>query len=110
MGSGTELDVTALLLAISKGELKAREELIPLVYNELRNLARGQLRGERDGHTLDPTALVHEVYQRLVALPNRDCRHPRIGHQDDCVHIVALCYRPRRGVPVAGTAAVGSNS
>jgi RNA polymerase sigma-70 factor (ECF subfamily) len=64
--SGTELDVTALLLAVSKGELKAREELIPLVYNQLKNLARGQLRREREGHTLEPTALVHEVYQRLV--------------------------------------------
>src|ERR1700748_573852 len=66
MSSGTNLDVTALLLAISKGEPKAREELIPLVYDELRKLARGQLKGERDGHTLEPTALVHEVYQRWV--------------------------------------------
>lgn len=66
MSRGTDLDVTGLLLALSKGEPKAREELIPLVYNELKNLARGQLRGERDGHTLEPTALVHEVYQRLI--------------------------------------------
>jgi RNA polymerase sigma factor (TIGR02999 family) len=66
MTRGAELDVTALLLAITRGEPKAREELIAVVYDQLREIARKQLRGERDGHTLQPTALVHEVYQRLV--------------------------------------------
>ena len=66
MPRGMDLDVTALLLALSRGEPKAREELIAVVYDRLRDLARRQLKGERDGHTLQPTALVHEVYQRLV--------------------------------------------
>jgi RNA polymerase sigma factor (TIGR02999 family) len=66
MSNGPEMDVTALLLAVSQGETKARDELIERVYDELRELARRQLRRERGEHTLQPTALVHEIYQRLI--------------------------------------------
>jgi RNA polymerase sigma factor (sigma-70 family) len=59
-------DVTQLLVAIQNGQAQATEELLPLVYDELRRLARQKLDGERAGHTLQPTALVHEVYLRLV--------------------------------------------
>ena len=59
-------DVTRLLIAWNGGDAKALERLIPLVYGELRRQARGYLRKERPGHTLQPTALVHEVYLRLV--------------------------------------------
>jgi RNA polymerase sigma factor (TIGR02999 family) len=58
--------VTALLTDWSRGDRSALEQLLPLVYAELRRIAARQLRGERANHTLQPTALVHEVYLRLV--------------------------------------------
>src|SRR5260370_24504686 len=57
--------VTGLLRQWSGGDAQALEQLVPIVYNELRRLARYHLRRERDGHTLQTTALVHEVYLRL---------------------------------------------
>ena len=59
-------DVTQLLNAWSDGRQEALDELMPIVYQELRRLARSYLRGERDEHTLQPTALVNEAYLRLV--------------------------------------------
>jgi len=59
-------DVTALLADWSRGDRGALARLLPLVYEELRRIAARQLRHERDGHTLQPTALVHEAYLRLV--------------------------------------------
>jgi RNA polymerase sigma factor (TIGR02999 family) len=59
-------DVTALLREWSGGDSAASERLMPLVYDELRRLARGYLRRERADHTLQPTALVNEAYLRLV--------------------------------------------
>jgi len=58
--------VTQLLLEISEGNRNAAEELLPLIYDELRRLAGGYLRRERAGHTLEATAVVHEAYLRLV--------------------------------------------
>ena len=59
-------DVTMLLNAWSDGSQDALDELMPLVYQELRKLARSYLRAERPEHTLQPTALVNEAYLRLV--------------------------------------------
>ena len=59
-------DVTALLHAWTAGDSAARDQLMAVVYQELRHRAAGQLRRERRGHTLQPTALVHEAYVRLV--------------------------------------------
>jgi RNA polymerase sigma factor (TIGR02999 family) len=59
-------DVTRLLHAWGAGDLEARERVLVLVYGELRRRAAAQLRRERPGHTLQPTALVHEAYIRLV--------------------------------------------
>jgi RNA polymerase sigma factor (TIGR02999 family) len=59
-------DVTALLFDWSRGNRDALNRLLPLVYAELRHIAARQLRRERVDHTLQPTALVHEVYLRLV--------------------------------------------
>jgi RNA polymerase sigma factor (TIGR02999 family) len=59
-------DVTDLLRAWSEGDARAGERLMPLVYAELRRRAAQHLRRERRGHTLEPTALVHEAYLRLV--------------------------------------------
>lgn len=59
-------DVTLLLADMRRGDSEALPKLLPLVYNELRRLAAHCLRDERTGHTLQPTALVHEAYLRLV--------------------------------------------
>jgi RNA polymerase sigma factor (TIGR02999 family) len=59
-------DVTQLLSAIDSGDPKAADELLPLVYQELRRLAAHKMAGECAGHTLQATALVHEAYLRLV--------------------------------------------
>ena|SRR5215475_8515758 len=59
-------EITDLLIAWSDGDQVAMEKLTPLVYQELHRLAQGYLRGERAGHTLQTTALVHEAYLRLV--------------------------------------------
>ena len=59
-------DVTRILTAIEQGNLHAVEQLLPLVYDELRQLAAQQLAHDRPGETLNPTALVHEAYLRLV--------------------------------------------
>lgn len=59
-------DVTALLGEWSRGDREALDRLLPLVYSELRRVALRQLQRERIGHTLQPTALVHETYLRLV--------------------------------------------
>ena len=59
-------DVTQLLHAWGQGDLHARERVVALVYEELRRRAAAHLRHERQGHTLQPTALVHEAYLRLV--------------------------------------------
>jgi RNA polymerase sigma factor (TIGR02999 family) len=59
-------DVTRILDAIQRGDPKAGHELLPLVYDELRKLATARLANEPEGQTLQPTALVHEAWLRLV--------------------------------------------
>lgn len=68
-GSPTVSEVTHLLARWREGDARALDELVPLVYSQLRQLADHFLQNERDGHTLQPTALVHEAYLRL-AQPN----------------------------------------
>lgn len=64
----TQRNATELLLALSGGHREALNELVPLVYEELRAIARRRLRQERAGHTLNTTGLVHEAYLKLVQL------------------------------------------
>lgn len=59
-------DVTLILRAVGRGEKQASEELLPLVYDELRRLASSQMTTQAAGQTLQPTALVHEAWLRLV--------------------------------------------
>jgi hypothetical protein len=59
-------EVTRILCAIEQGDLHAAEQLLPLVYQELRQLAAQKLAQEAPGQTLQATALVHEAYLRLV--------------------------------------------
>jgi RNA polymerase sigma factor (TIGR02999 family) len=70
--------VTGLLDALAAGDSKATNDLLPLVYDELRRLADIQLAREAPGHTLQPTALVHEAYLRLVG--NGNVRWDSRGH------------------------------
>jgi RNA polymerase sigma factor (TIGR02999 family) len=58
-------DITQILQAVERGDTKAADELLPLVYHELRRLAAHRMAHEAPGHTLQPTALVHEAWLRL---------------------------------------------
>ncbi|MEZ5966748.1 MAG: ECF-type sigma factor [Planctomycetota bacterium] len=62
----TVQETTAALVRAASGDQRSQQEFFELLYGELRGLARGVLRGERAGHTLQPTALVHEAWVRLV--------------------------------------------
>src|SRR5262245_1614458 len=84
-------DVTRWLRAWSSGDESALERLIPLVYGELHRRARRYIRGERSGHTLQTTALIHETYVRLVGT-RADCR--------DRSHFYALSSRLMRQILV----------
>jgi RNA polymerase sigma factor (TIGR02999 family) len=59
-------DVSGVLAAVGRGDPQAAEHLLPLIYDELRKLAAARLAAEKPGQTLQPTALVHEAYVRLV--------------------------------------------
>ena len=72
-------DVTRILAAVEKGDAGAAEQLLPLVYDELRKLAAVRLAGEKPGQTLQATALVHEAYLRLVG-PGEEPRWNSRGH------------------------------
>lgn len=92
MGDAGRSEVTALLKAHSAGSEGALDSAMPLVYEELRRLAAGQLARERDGHTLGTTALVHEAYIRLVDI--------REIAWEDRVHFFAMAARLMRRVLV----------
>jgi RNA polymerase sigma factor (TIGR02999 family) len=85
-------DVTQLLHAWGQGDLDARERVVALVYDELRRRAGAVLRGERAGHTLQPTALVHEAYLKLVGSASIDWK--------DRAHFFGVAARAMRQVLV----------
>ncbi len=72
--AGARGEITELLLQWRQGDRLALDALTPLVYEELKRRAAGYLRGERAGHTFDPTALVHEAFLRLEGLDRLDWR------------------------------------
>jgi RNA polymerase sigma-70 factor, ECF subfamily len=84
--------VTALLVRWNDGDLAARDMLIPLVYDELRQVAKKKLAGQRSDHTLQATALVHEAYLRLV---NR-----KASNWQGRVHFFALAAQMMRQILV----------
>jgi len=88
----TRSDVTELLHAHAAGEPGALEELLPRVYDELRRIARGRLRRERTGHTLDPTDVVHEAFIKLLPLDRVDWQSR--------AHFFAVASRAMRNVLV----------
>ena len=85
-------DVTQLLSEMGAGDSRAADELLPLVYDELRMLAERNLRQERPDHTLQATALVHEAYLRLV-----DSDHTRLRNR---AHFFALAAQAMRRILV----------
>ena len=85
-------EVTRLLLAWNDGDERALEKLVPQVYQELRRLARRQMRGEHPDHTLQTTALINEAYLRLVDLRNIQWQNR--------AHFFALCARLMRRILV----------
>ena len=89
---GSVDDITTLLVAWGRGDEAALQQLIPLVHRELHQIARRCLKGERPGHTLQPTALVNEAYLRLV-----DVR--RVSWQNR-THFLAMSARLMRRVLV----------
>ena len=92
--------VTRLLLAWNQGDEAALDELLPIVYAELRRLARSYMARERYGHTLQPTALINEVYLRLVDV--------RQVHWQNRAQFVAVCARLMRRVLVDAARSRGS--
>src|SRR5208337_2110913 len=72
--SPQEQPITVLLHKFASGDKEALDRLVPLLYPELRKLARSYVRNERSDHTLQPTALVHEAYARLVKQEQPDYR------------------------------------
>jgi len=66
MGGSDQAGITQLLIAWGDGEREALQQLVPLVYDDLRRLAAGYMGHETPGHSLQPTALVHEAYVRLI--------------------------------------------
>ena len=84
--------VSGLLRAWGRGDLQARDDLVPLIYRELRGRAAAYLRRERRDHTLQPTALVHEVFMRLIG-------HDRVAWQSRA-HFFGIAARLMRRILV----------
>src|ERR687887_2106954 len=91
-------DITQILSAIEAGDPKAAAELLPLVYDELRKLAAARLAAERPGQTLQPTALVHEAYLRLVG--GGGASAPREQQWDSRGHFFAAAAEAMRRIVV----------
>src|SRR5262245_53877154 len=86
-------DVTRILSAIEQGDVSAAAQLLPLVYDELRQLAAQRLAHEKPGQTLQATALVHEAYLRLVDVD-------RVQHWDSRAHFFAAAAEAMRRILV----------
>jgi RNA polymerase sigma-70 factor, ECF subfamily len=90
MAAPSSHEITALLQAWGLGDDEALPKLVPLVYAQLHRAARRHMAGERPSHTLQPTALVHEVYLRLAETEHLDIH--------DRAHFLAVCARLMRHV------------
>lgn len=101
--------VTALLARLNAGEPEVVDRLFPLVYAELRRAAQRALRAERSGHTLQPTALVHEVYLKLAAggPPGSRNRAHFLGIAARAMRQILVDHSRRRGAAKRGGGAVG---
>jgi len=86
-------EITRLLQAYSEGDPRAFDQLLPLVYDRLKRIARSRLRSERPGHTLNTTGLVHEAYLKLVDPPDVDWQ--------DRAHFMAIASRTMRQILIS---------
>jgi RNA polymerase sigma factor (TIGR02999 family) len=98
-------EVTQILSAIEEGDPQAASRLLPLVYEELRQLAAHKLAQEPSGQTLQPTALVHEAYLRLVVSPGGESMEP---HWDGRGHFFAAAGEAMRRILVENARRKGS--
>jgi RNA polymerase sigma factor (TIGR02999 family) len=89
-------EITQLLDAVTRGEAAAADRLLPLVYKELRQLAASYLEQEKPGQTLQPTALVHEAYLRLVGSSPREAGEDR--HWESRTHFLATAALAMRHI------------
>lgn len=90
MGAPSSSEVTGLLRAWGRGDQEALQKLMPLVYEQLHAAARRHMAGERPGHTLQTTALIHETYLRLV-----DVRQIKWQNR---AHFLAMCAQLMRRI------------
>jgi RNA polymerase sigma factor (TIGR02999 family) len=91
-------DVTRILSAIKQGDPHAAEQLLPLVYDELRKLAAQKLGQEKPGHTLEATALVHEAYLRLVVPARDECQSRDEKHWNTSGHFFSAAAEAMRRI------------
>lgn len=105
MENAVQADVTRLLVQWSKGNESALEALTPLVYNELRQRARNYLRRERPDHTLQPTALLHEAYLRMIgdSLPEFQNRAHFFAIASRAMRQILVDHARRRGASKRGS-------
>ena len=101
-------DVTRLLVQWSQGNQSALDELTPLVYHELRQRARNYLRHERPDHTLQPTALLHEAYLRMVgdSMPEWQNRSHFFAIASRAMRQILVDHARRRGAGKRGSGVV----
>ena len=92
MKSGSEVDVTGLLRALTAGDHGALAPLVDVLYQELRRIAYGYMRREREDHTLQTSALINEAYLRLVGAQIIEC--------EGRIHFLALAARTMRRILV----------
>jgi RNA polymerase sigma factor (TIGR02999 family) len=98
-------DVTRILDRVQRGDAQAAEELLPLVYDELRKLAAHKMACQPDGHTLQPTALVHEAWLRLVGSEQQewqDRHHFFAAAAEAMRHILIDAARKKRRLKRGG--------
>lgn len=101
-------DISEQFIAWRKGDKAALDDVLPVVYNELRRLARFSLQRERADHTLQPTALVHEAYLRLMGQREVDWRNRAqfMGIAAQMMRRILAQYARRRGAAKRGGAAM----
>lgn len=86
-------EVTLLLRRLGRGDEQAAAELLPMVYERLHELARGYMVGERENHTLQPTALVHEAWMRLENSPSDWLSQPEAIDRNAFLSVAARAMR-----------------
>lgn len=108
MNDAVTPDVTQLLVQWSKGNESALDALTPLVYSELRQRARNYLRRERPDHTLQPTALLHEAYLRMIgdSLPEFQNRSHFFAIASRAMRQILVDHARRRGAGKRGSGVI----